>query len=110
VWGYIGGKLRAEQIKDQDELFEKIKKHWEKYYQDFSTKMASTMPVRVEALIKNKGCQLKYWSHACSKFSYMMYDGRASKIQASETWRFTVVFAQSSGLVRACQVDFSLVE
>ncbi len=63
LWGIVKKKIRNERPKNADELKATVKETWASIPPQQCHKLISSMPRRIEAVIKAKGAPTKYWVH-----------------------------------------------
>ncbi len=63
LWGIIKRKMRSKRPKNADELKATVKETWASIPHQQCHKLITSMPRRIEAVIKAKGAPTKYWVH-----------------------------------------------
>ncbi len=63
LWGIVKRKMRNKRPKNADELKATIKETWASIPPQQCHKLITSMPRRIEAVIKAKGAPTKYWVH-----------------------------------------------
>ncbi len=63
LWGIVKRKLRDTRPNNADELKATVKETWASIPPQQCHKLISSMPRRIEAVIKAKGAPTKYWVH-----------------------------------------------
>ncbi len=63
LWGIVRRKLRNKRPKNADELKATVKETWASIPPQQCHKLITSMPRRIEAVIKAKGAPTKYWVH-----------------------------------------------
>ncbi len=63
LWGIIKRKMRNKRPKNADELKATVKETWASIPAQQCHKLITSMPRRIEAVIKAKGAPTKYWVH-----------------------------------------------
>ncbi len=63
LWGIVKRKMRNKRPKDADELKATVKETWASIPPQQCHKLITSMPRRIEAVIKAKGAPTKYWVH-----------------------------------------------
>ncbi len=63
IWGIVKRKMRNESPKNADELKATVKETWDFIPPQQCHKLITSMPRRIEAVIKAKGAPTKYWVH-----------------------------------------------
>ncbi len=63
LWGIVKRKMRNKRPKNADELKAAIKETWASIPPQQCHKLITSMPRRIEAVIKAKGAPTKYWVH-----------------------------------------------
>ncbi len=62
-WGIVKRKMRNKRTKNVDELKATVKETWASIPPQQCHKLITSMPRRIEAVIKAKGAPTKYWVH-----------------------------------------------
>ncbi len=62
-WGMVKRKMRNKRPKNADELKATVKETWASIPPQQCHKLITSMPRRIEAVIKAKGVPTKYWVH-----------------------------------------------
>ncbi len=62
-WGIVKRKMRNNRPKNADELKATVKETWASIQPQQCHKLITSMPRRIEAVIKAKGAPTKYWVH-----------------------------------------------
>ncbi len=63
LWGTVKRKIRNKRPKNADELKAAVKETWASTPPQQCHKLITSMPRRIEAVIKAKGAPTKYWVH-----------------------------------------------
>ncbi len=63
LWGIVKRKMRNKRPKNADELKATVKETWASIPPQQCHKLITSMPRRIEAVIKAKGAPTKYWVH-----------------------------------------------
>ncbi len=63
LWGIVKRKMRNKRPKNADELKATVKETWASIPLQQCHKLITSMPRRIEAVIKAKGAPTKYWVH-----------------------------------------------
>ncbi len=63
LWGIVKRKMRDKRPKNADELKATVKETWASILPQQCHKLITSMPRRIEAVIKAKGAPTKYWVH-----------------------------------------------
>ncbi len=63
LWGIVKRKMRNKRPKNADELKATVKEPWASIPPQQCHKLITSMPRRIEAVIKAKGAPTKYWVH-----------------------------------------------
>ncbi len=63
IWGIVKRKMRNKRPKNTDELKATVKETWASIPPQQCHKLITSMPRRIEAVIKAKGAPTKYWVH-----------------------------------------------
>ncbi len=63
LWGIVKRKMRNKRPKNADELKAAVKETWASIPPQQCHKLITSMPRRIEAVIKAKGAPTKYWVH-----------------------------------------------
>ncbi len=63
LWGIVKRKTRHKRPKNADELKATVKESWAAIPPQQCHKLITSMPRRIEAVIKAKGARTKYWVH-----------------------------------------------
>ncbi len=63
LWGIVKRKMRNKRSKNADELKATVKETWASIPPQQCHKLITSMPRRIEAVIKAKGAPTKYWVH-----------------------------------------------
>ncbi len=63
LWGIVKRKMRNKRPKNADELKATVKETWASIPPQQCLKLITSMPRRIEAVIKAKGAPTKYWVH-----------------------------------------------
>ncbi len=63
LWGIVKKKMRNKRPKNADELKATVKETWASIPPQQCHKLITSMPRRIEAVIKAKGAPTKYWVH-----------------------------------------------
>ncbi len=63
IWGIVKRKMRNKRPKNADELNATVKETWASIPPQQCHKLITSMPRRIEAVIKAKGAPTKYWVH-----------------------------------------------
>ncbi len=63
IWGIVKRKMRNKRPKNADELNATVKETWASIPPQQCHKLITSMPCRIEAVIKAKGAPTKYWLH-----------------------------------------------
>ncbi len=63
LWGIVKRKMRNKRPKNSDELKATVKETWASIPPQQCQKLITSMPRRIEAVIKAKGSPTKYWIH-----------------------------------------------
>ncbi len=63
LWGIVKRKMRNKRPKNADELTATVKETWASIPPQQCHKLITSMPRRIEAVIKAKGAPTKYWVH-----------------------------------------------
>ncbi len=63
LWGIVKRKMRNKRPKNADELKATVKETWASIPPQQCHKRITSMPRRIEAVIKAKGAPTKYWVH-----------------------------------------------
>ncbi len=63
LWGIVKRKMRNKKPKNADELKATVKETWASIPPQQCHKLITSMPRRIEAVIKAKGAPTKYWVH-----------------------------------------------
>ncbi len=63
LWGIVKRKMRNKRPKNADELKATVKETWASIPPQQCHKLITSMPLRIEAVIKAKGAPTKYWVH-----------------------------------------------
>ncbi len=63
IWGIVKRKMRNKRPKNADELKTTVKETWASIPPQQCRKLITSMPHRIEAVIKAKGAPTKYWVH-----------------------------------------------
>ncbi len=63
LWGIVKRKMRNKRSKNADELKATVKETWTSIPPQQCHKLITSMPRRIEAVIKAKGAPTKYWVH-----------------------------------------------
>ncbi len=63
LWGIVKRKMRNKRPKNADELKATVKETWASIPPQQCHKLITSMPRRIEAVIKAKGAPIKYWVH-----------------------------------------------
>ncbi len=63
LWGIVKRKIRNKRPKNADELKATVKETWASIPPQQCHKLITSMPRRIEAVIKAKGAPTKYWVH-----------------------------------------------
>ncbi len=63
LWGIVKRKIRNKRPKNPDELKATVKETWASIPPQQCHKLITSMPRRIEAVIKAKGAPTKYWVH-----------------------------------------------
>ncbi len=63
LWGIVKRKMRNKRPKNADELKATVKETWTSRPPQQCHKLITSMPRRIEAVIKAKGAPTKYWVH-----------------------------------------------
>ncbi len=63
LWGIVKRKMRNKRPKNADELKATVKETWASIPPQQCHKLITSMPRRIEAVIKTKGAPTKYWVH-----------------------------------------------
>ncbi len=70
LWGIVKRKMRDTRPNNADDLKAAIKATWASIPPQQCHKLITSMPRRIEAVIKAKGAPTKYWVHILSKLTY----------------------------------------
>ncbi len=63
LWGIVKRKMRNKRPKNADELKTTVKETWTSIHPQQCHKLITSMPRRIETVIKAKGAPTKYWVH-----------------------------------------------
>ncbi len=63
LWGIVKRKMRNKRPKNADELKATVKEAWASIPPQQCHKLMTSIPRRIEAVIKAKGAPTKYWVH-----------------------------------------------
>ncbi len=63
LWSIVKRKMRIKRPKKSDELKDTVKETWASIPPQQCHKLITSMPRRIEAVIKAKGAPTKYWAH-----------------------------------------------
>ncbi len=63
IWGIVKRKMRNKRPKNADELKATVNETWDSIPPQQCNKLITSMPRRIEAVIKAKGAPTKYWVH-----------------------------------------------
>ncbi len=63
LWGFVKRKMRDTRLNNADELKATVKETWASIPPQQCHKLITSMPRRIEAVIKAKGAPTKYWVH-----------------------------------------------
>ncbi len=63
LWGIVKKKMRNKRPKNADELKATVKETWASIPPQQCHKLITSMPCRIETVIKAKGAPTKYWVH-----------------------------------------------
>ncbi len=71
--GIVKRKIRNKRSKNADELKDTVKETWASIPPQQCQKLITSMPRRIEAIIKAKGAPTKYWVHIEYFFFFLKY-------------------------------------
>ncbi len=100
IWGIVKRKMRDTRPNNADDLKAAIKATWASIPPQQCHKLITSMPRRIEAVIKAKGAPTKYWVHTVNEHTFQKANNSLKMFFLLVLW--SILICWDSELVGFC--------